>query len=59
MSGPTVNAVFDGRVQGVVVQAKKSTGKPSSATPALASNAVRDSAVAWNWATMVVSFTSR
>ena len=59
MAGPTVNAVLDGSVQGVVVQAKKSTFNPLSCNPHLANSCAFESSVALNWATTVVSLTSR
>ncbi len=51
ISGPTHNAVFDGNVQGVVVQARK-YALPCPCISAMGS-------VIRNWATQVVSFTSR
>ena len=48
MAGPTVKAVLDGSVQGVVVHAKKSTFNPSSCKPHLANNWAFESSVDLN-----------
>ena len=53
MLGPTVNAVLEGSVQGVVVQAR------TKSSPSPFRKSGRESSMVLNWATMVVSVTSR